>query len=121
MGRVWVLDTSTKGTGAQMVPLESVLREPEPAAPEPSAPVPAKRAPRPAPKPEPRHPRRFRVIDAMTREPLIDDADARATVDLLGGVRSPVGVSLYVWEPGPRRWRLLAPHAKQIMRAARPA
>jgi hypothetical protein len=28
MARVWVLDTSTKGTGATMVPLESVLRKP---------------------------------------------------------------------------------------------
>ena len=27
MGKVWVLDTSTKGTGAQMVPLEKVLEE----------------------------------------------------------------------------------------------
>jgi hypothetical protein len=30
MGKVWVLDTETKGTGAQMVPLEKVLEEPAP-------------------------------------------------------------------------------------------
>lgn len=30
MAKTWVLDTDTKGTGAQMVPLEKVLREPEP-------------------------------------------------------------------------------------------
>ena len=29
-GKVWVLDTETKGTGAQMVPLESVLKTPQP-------------------------------------------------------------------------------------------
>jgi hypothetical protein len=29
MGKVWVLDTETKGTGAQMVPLEKVLEKPE--------------------------------------------------------------------------------------------
>jgi hypothetical protein len=31
MGKVWVLDTETKGTGANMVPLEKVLQRPEPA------------------------------------------------------------------------------------------
>jgi hypothetical protein len=30
MGKVWVLDTETKGTGAQMVPLEKVQAKPEP-------------------------------------------------------------------------------------------
>jgi hypothetical protein len=34
MGKVWVLDTETKGTGAEMVPLEKVQKEP--AAPEPA-------------------------------------------------------------------------------------
>jgi hypothetical protein len=29
MGKVWVLDTDTKGTGAQMVPLDRVLEKPE--------------------------------------------------------------------------------------------
>ena len=28
VGKVWVLDTETKGTGAQMVPLEKTLRQP---------------------------------------------------------------------------------------------
>jgi hypothetical protein len=31
MGKVWVLDTETKGTGAQMVPLDNVQAKPEPA------------------------------------------------------------------------------------------
>jgi hypothetical protein len=30
MGKVWVLDTETKGTGAHVVPLEQVQRRPEP-------------------------------------------------------------------------------------------
>ena len=34
MGKVWVLDTETKGTGANMVPLEKVQKE----APRPSKP-----------------------------------------------------------------------------------
>jgi hypothetical protein len=29
--KTWVLDTETKGTGANMVPLEKVLKKPEPA------------------------------------------------------------------------------------------
>jgi hypothetical protein len=36
--RTWVLDTDTKGTGANMVPLEKVLRRPEQPAEEPARP-----------------------------------------------------------------------------------
>src|SRR5687768_12060058 len=38
MGKVWVLDTETKGTGANMVPLDKVLRRPEPADERPARP-----------------------------------------------------------------------------------
>jgi hypothetical protein len=31
VGKVWVLDTETKGTGANMVPLEKAQKQPEPA------------------------------------------------------------------------------------------
>jgi hypothetical protein len=31
VGKVWVLDTETKGTGANMVPLEKTQKRPEPA------------------------------------------------------------------------------------------
>ena len=44
MRKTWVLDTETKGTGANVVPLEKVLQKPEPAPPRR----------RPAPAPEPR-------------------------------------------------------------------
>jgi hypothetical protein len=61
MGKVWVLDTETKGTGANVVPLEKVLQRPEaPDKPAPKRPArperPAAAAPRrerPAPKAEP--------------------------------------------------------------------
>jgi hypothetical protein len=43
MGKVWVLDTETKGTGAHVVPLEKVLRQPE--APVEGRAKPPKRAP----------------------------------------------------------------------------
>ena len=42
--KTWVLDTETKGTGANMVPLDKVLKKPEPA--------PARRRPAPAAEPK---------------------------------------------------------------------
>jgi hypothetical protein len=105
MARVWVLDTSTKGTGATMVPLETVLRKPSahrepiyvPPPPRPKAPSPA----------EPRRPRAFKVIDVMTRQVLAEDVTARATIEVLKGKRSIVDVNVYVWEPTGAKWRLL--------------
>jgi hypothetical protein len=103
--RVWVLDTETKGTGAEMVPLDTVLKKPEPRR-EPLF-VPPKRRPR-EPKPaEPRQPRRFRVVDVATRAVLADDVNAREALRALGGVRSSVDVHVSVWEPKSERWRLL--------------
>jgi hypothetical protein len=43
MGRTWVLDTETKGTGASMVPLEKVQTGPEPRRRRKSAPPRAKK------------------------------------------------------------------------------
>jgi hypothetical protein len=103
---VWVLDTETKGTGAQMVPLEEVVKAPETGPPK--APfVPPKPRPRAPKAPAPRTPRRFRVVDVMTREALADDVDLRTALDVLGDVRSTVDVNLYVWEPARDDWRLL--------------
>jgi hypothetical protein len=114
VAKVWVLDTETKGTGAQMVPLEKVLRKP--------ASEPARRRARPVPKStrkeeeaEPTPPRRFRVIDALSRELLADDADARETVELLRGIEQPVDVSVYVWEPKADAWRLLTGREKSLL------
>jgi hypothetical protein len=45
MGKTWVLDTETKGTGANMVPLEKTLRKPAPKS-EPAARPPSTAAPR---------------------------------------------------------------------------
>ena len=119
MGRVWVLDTETKGTGAQMVPLENVLRQPG-AEPERRRPIarPGPR-PKPAPEPAPSEPRRFRVVDVMTRRVLAEGADARATTELLGGVRSIVDVSVYVWQPRAGDWRLLTNREKKVLWARR--
>jgi hypothetical protein len=105
-GRTWILDTETKGTGAQMVPLESVLRKPSP--PKPPLLPPAKAQPREPKPPEPRAPRRFRVIDVTTREVLADEASGRETLDVLGRVRSSVDVNVFVWAEKAQTWRLLS-------------
>ena len=114
MAKVWVLDTETKGTGAQMVPLEKVLRQP--------ASEPERRRGRPQPKrrhkqpaPEPVAPRRFRVIDALSRRLLADDANAPETLEVLRGVSQPVDVSIYVWEPKPEEWRLLTNRERKLL------
>jgi hypothetical protein len=106
VGKVWVLDTETKGTGAQMVPLEKTLRQP--------ASEPVRRRARPIPKrkpreraPEPAAPRRFRVIDARSRTTLADDASTSETLAVLRDVEQRVDVSVYVWEPKGDAWRLL--------------
>jgi hypothetical protein len=51
MAKVWVLDTETKGTGANVVPLEKVLKKPEAA--EPVAPPSPAAPPRPRPQRQP--------------------------------------------------------------------
>jgi hypothetical protein len=105
MGRIWVLDSDTKGTGAEMVPLDKVLAKPAPRS-EPLF-VPAKRKPRAPKPPEPRAPRRFKILDVATRTVLADGVGARDALRTLGDVRSSVDVHVSVWEPKAERWRLL--------------
>lgn len=105
MGRDWVLDLDPSGTGAEMRPLDSVLREPEP---KPDlALVRRKPQPRPERAPAPRKPRRFKIVDVMTGGVKVEDASTRATVDLLEGIRSDGDVRIYVWSDEAERWRLL--------------
>jgi hypothetical protein len=110
MGRVWILDTETKGTGANMVPLDSVVAKPS----APREPMVARRRPRerPAEEPEPKRPPEFKVVDVMTREVLAENAPARAMLDVLKGVRSVVDVHIYSRRPGEERWRALT-HGEQ--------
>jgi hypothetical protein len=113
MGKIWVLDTETKGTGANVVPLEKVLERPGPS-PQPLF-VPRKpdaRAPEP---PEPATPRKFKVVDLMTRRALAEGASTRATVELLRGIRSVVDVNLYVWQEDSEAWRLLTLHEQGML------
>ena len=113
MGKVWVLDTETKGTGAEIRPLKEAdagaLKGGQ------SAIVVRERKPQP-PKPvEPAGPRRFKVVDVMTRRVLAEDAALDATVELLEGVRSIVDVSIFVWERKADRWQELSLREKQML------
>jgi hypothetical protein len=105
VAKKWVLRTETKGTGAQMVPLESITERSGAAQP---VFVPREAPRRAEPDPKPREPRRFRVVDVMTRQPLIEDGGTRETVDALNRVRSIVDVNVYVWQEEEDRWRLLS-------------
>jgi len=114
MAKKWVLETHTKGTGANVVPLDTETEQDQPA--------PARERevlwvhpptnPRPPKAPEPRAPRRFRVVEITTHRVLADDTDARATLAALADVHSVVDVAISVWDPEHDRWRLLT-HGEQ--------
>jgi len=108
MGKVWVLDTETKGTGANMVPLEKVLELPDARREREPIFVPPKPRERPVEAPAPKPPPRFKVVDVLTRQALAEDADGRATVDVLKGVRSVVDVRISRWDHDAERWRPLS-------------
>jgi hypothetical protein len=105
--RTWVLDTETKGTEAQMVPLDVIEEKQEPRKPA-RVRVPPKRRPCEPAAPKPRAPRRFRIVDVLSRQVRQEDGGVRETLELLGGSATMHDVSISVWEPGEDRWRLLS-------------
>src|SRR4051812_48256581 len=111
--KTWILDTETKGTGAQMVPLDGrrAVEGRGVVVVEPKA--------KPEKPPEPKLPRRFKVVDVMTRRVLAEGADTRTTVDLLEGVRSVVDVSIYVWEEKAQKWQQLTQREAHMLWALR--
>ena len=104
MGKVWVLDTETKGTGAQMLPLEKVQKQPAPKPRRRRAPAPR----REREAPEPRRPERFKIVDVMTLQPLLEDASARETVERLKDARSLVDVTIHAWDDEAGQWQRLS-------------
>src|SRR5947209_2996560 len=112
VAKTWVLQTETKGTGANVVPLDSVTRRSSTPEPVTVPRKPKRREPKPR---EPRAPRRFRIVDVTTRARLADDVGAAAAIDALKSVRSMVDVDVYVWQPERLRWRLLGLAEQQAM------
>jgi hypothetical protein len=110
--RAWVLDHETKGTGAQMLPLDK-LRAPTPSTRAPV--VVREQPPLPEPTPEPLGPRRFKVVDVMTRQVLAEDVDLRTAIDVLEGIRSVVDVSVYVWRDQTEDWLQLSQRDRRKM------
>jgi hypothetical protein len=118
MAKTWVLHTETKGTGAQMVPLESVKKSASTVEP---VLVPRRsRQPKEPAAPKARAPRRFKVVDVMTQEVLANHALARDAIDVLHDVDSVVDVTVYVWQEEDARWRMLTfPERKTMWELAR--
>jgi hypothetical protein len=107
VAKTWRLDTGTKGTGAHVVPLEGPAQGREPARDELSV-VPLRRPPKPRPEPAPRAPRRFKIIDVVTRETLAEHVDTRTALRVLRDVRHNVDIQVYVSDPSAGAWRLLS-------------
>jgi hypothetical protein len=105
MAKTWVLDTETKGTGAEVVPYEKTLRRPKKER-ELALVNLGGRAPVPRPDPAP-EPQRFRVVDVMTSEVLLEDGDIREAIAALRTLHSVVDARMFMWSPERRHWRLL--------------
>jgi hypothetical protein len=94
MAKTWVLDTETKGTGAHVVPLEKVLKQPEPK----KDLRPPKRAK--APRPEPPAPRKPRRPVEKTSSPLAPGQVRKKSTGEIGKVQSvdpKAGTATVLW------------------------
>jgi hypothetical protein len=112
MAKIWVLDTETKGTGAEMVPLDKIQRKPDPSPQRPF--VPPQPQPRPERPPEPKPAPRFRVVDVLSGRPLVEGATGLEAVAVLEDRRSVVDVTIDVWDSGGETWRRLT-HGERKM------
>ncbi|HEX2436591.1 MAG TPA: hypothetical protein VHI76_08040 [Solirubrobacterales bacterium] len=124
MAKVWVLDTETKGTGAEMVPLDKVLERKR------RAPKRRERASRPRRRAahesgrgddrdeadRPRGPRRYRVVSALTGRVIADGVGLRDTVEHVRRGRSVADVRVYVWAPQAEEWRALSLEEQRLLR-----
>jgi hypothetical protein len=110
---VWVLDTETKGTGAEMVPLERLEKERKRQKGDRErirviARDDSVAGNEPATKPEgPRVARRLKVVNVLSRQVLADDVGVAEALQALRTVNSVVDVNVYVWEPSEEDWRPL--------------
>jgi hypothetical protein len=114
VGKTWILDTETKGTGAHMVPLESALRRAKEE--HDLATVTLKRPPARAAEPAPEAaPLRFKVVDIFSAHELARDVGVQEAVRLLEPMSSVLDARIYVWMPGAARWRLLTLDEHKLM------
>ncbi len=110
---VWVLDTETKGTGAEMVPLERLEKERKRQKGDRErirviARDDSGAGNEPATEPEaPRGARRLKVVNVLSRQVLADDVGVAEALQTLRTVNSVVDVNVYVWEPSEEDWRPL--------------
>jgi hypothetical protein len=123
---VWVLDTETKGTGAEMVPLEKLQQRRRGTGP--SAPITLIRRDRRSDQdrvdaatrePGPRAPRRFKVAGVMSGEVVAEDVGSLEAIQALRPFPSVFDVRIHVWEPEDEEWRLLTLAEKKAMWAFR--
>jgi hypothetical protein len=106
MAKLWVLDTETKGTGAEVVPYEKTLRKP---GPKPQLElVRLGGPPKPPPEAPAPEPRLYKVVNVMTSEVLAEDVELREAIEALQPLRSVVDARVFVWSPERERWQLLA-------------
>jgi hypothetical protein len=122
MPKVYVLDTSTKGTGANVRPLDEPdgeqprRRDETPAFLDPRRARGKRKAPAPPP---PRRPRRFKLVDVMTGETLAEDVDTRAVLEALQGLRSVNDVRVFARREDTEDWRLLSLREQRALWDAR--
>jgi hypothetical protein len=107
MAKTWVLDTETKGTGANMVPLEAVLRRQGAERGLATVSLAPQRRPVPAASPQAPAPLRFRLVDVLGGRELARDVGVQAAVRILEDMRTVLDARVYVWLEDRRRWRLL--------------
>ena len=123
MAKTWVLETHTKGTGANIVPLDESAPA-EQGEHEPPF-VPRRSAPRAPAPPPPKAPSKFKVVEVTTGRVLVQGAGVRATVERLRDVAGITDVAIWTWSERHGRYVLLT-HREQrtlwdLRAAVRPA
>jgi hypothetical protein len=106
VGKPWVLDTETKGTGAHMVPLEDARRRTGRA--RDLELVDLGRPPQRQPQDAPPQPLLFKVVNVMTAQVLAEGVQAREAVRALQELDSVLDARIFVWNEDADRWRLLS-------------
>jgi hypothetical protein len=103
MAKTWVLDTETKGTGANIRPLRPSSRGRE----KDLAVTHFKAPPRPPAAPAEPRPRLFKVVDVLSGRVLAEDVLLAPAIEALEHLRKPIDARVYVRADAAERWRML--------------